>query len=152
MNEGLLAFAFVFCLIVAFAMAVVVVAAYHRSHQRAQRKAKLPKKLTFLTPPVEESPAPSPPQLPPEKPIERQIPAEELHPLQPLQLRPKPARAQPTQRSAVSRDVQGRLINMVIGDVAAAHRLVDVVRAANPGRSEQWYWEKAIEDLIRDRR
>ena len=64
----------------------------------------------------------------------------------------KSVKAPSHKRMPVSRELQGRLINMVSGDKEAAHRLVEIVRTANPGRSEQWYWEKAIDDLIRDRR
>lgn len=44
-----------------------------------------------------------------------------------------------------------KLLNLVNGDKATASRLVDAARFGHPGKPEQWYWEKAIYDLIRDR-
>lgn len=43
-----------------------------------------------------------------------------------------------------------KLLNCLDRDVA--ERLVSSARRSNPGRSEQWYWEKVIYDLNRDRR
>ncbi|PHM11647.1 hypothetical protein [Nostoc sp. 'Peltigera malacea cyanobiont' DB3992] len=52
----------------------------------------------------------------------------------------------------VDRSLQLRLFNMLAGDQAACYRLVGSAKAKFPGMPEQWYWERAIEDLIRDRR
>ncbi|QSJ18873.1 hypothetical protein JYQ62_09025 [Nostoc sp. UHCC 0702] len=52
-------------------------------------------------------------------------------------------------------DVSGlknRLLVLVQGDNQLAHRLVKQVKSRNPGRTEDWYLEKAIWDLERDRR
>ena len=45
-----------------------------------------------------------------------------------------------------------RLISMLDGDRAAAERLVNQVKENYPWMPENWYWEKAIEDLERERR
>ena len=70
----------------------------------------------------------------------------------PRQFHQKIPKAGSPPQSTVSRELQSRLLNMVAGDRATAHRLVDNARASNPGCPESWYWEKAIDDLIRDRR
>lgn len=67
----------------------------------------------------------------------------------------RPSQQQPPSRRrdtnpVVSQEVQKRLLNLVHGDSQLAERLVNLSR--RPGYSEQWAWEKAIEDLIRDRR
>ncbi|MEW6499433.1 MAG: ABC transporter permease [Cyanobacteriota bacterium] len=49
-------------------------------------------------------------------------------------------------------ELESRLIRMLDGDHAAAERLVNEVRQNFPWMPENWYWEKAIEDLERDRR
>lgn len=57
------------------------------------------------------------------------------------------------QRSrGVSRSTRQQLLRLVGGNAAVAQRLVSDVQARNPGRSEQWCWEKAIYDIERDRR
>ncbi len=43
-----------------------------------------------------------------------------------------------------------RLISLCYGDSDKAWRLA--CAAQRPGRSQQWAWEKAVEDLLRDRR
>jgi hypothetical protein len=52
----------------------------------------------------------------------------------------------------VNRATRQRLMRLVNGNQAVADRLVQRVRSQNPDRSEQWWWEKAIYDLERDRR
>lgn len=47
---------------------------------------------------------------------------------------------------------QDRLYNLMYGDIEASHRLVQMAKRKKPGMSEQWYWEKAIDDLMSDRR
>jgi hypothetical protein len=44
-----------------------------------------------------------------------------------------------------------QLIGMVGGDAALAERLVEATQKANPLMGDQWYLEKVIHDLIRDR-
>lgn len=48
--------------------------------------------------------------------------------------------------------VQQRLMTLVGGHWDTAWRLVDLEREKNPGMPEDWYWEKAIYNLERDRR
>lgn len=64
-------------------------------------------------------------------------------------------KAQPSSKPqtaiTVSRELENRLVRM-IGDRGIALRLVDKLQRTFPGRPESWYWEKAIEDLDRDRR
>jgi cytochrome c-type biogenesis protein CcmH/NrfG len=75
-------------------------------------------------------------------------------------LSPKYQRQQPwstktaktTTRPAVSQDLERQLLGMVAGDSSLATRLVNSVRDRNPRQSETWCWEKAIDDLVRDRR
>ena len=59
-------------------------------------------------------------------------------------------------RQAKISGVDGRtrkeLMRLVNGNRDVAARLVERIRLQNPGRSEQWCWEKAIYDLQRDRR
>ncbi len=50
------------------------------------------------------------------------------------------------------RQRQNKLLRLLSGDRAAAMRLGERVKHRHPGKSEEWYWEKAIEDLERDRR
>ncbi|MEO1621896.1 MAG: hypothetical protein AAFU53_12805 [Cyanobacteria bacterium J06632_3] len=52
----------------------------------------------------------------------------------------------------VSRRTRKQLLGLVGGKATVAQRLVQDVRDRNPGRSEQWCWEKAIYDIERDRR
>ncbi|MBD1882189.1 hypothetical protein [Coleofasciculus sp. FACHB-T130] len=47
---------------------------------------------------------------------------------------------------------QNKLLRLLSGDRAAAMRLVERLKQRHPAKSEEWYWEKAIEDLERDRR
>lgn len=52
----------------------------------------------------------------------------------------------------VSRGTRKQLLGLVGGKASVAQRLVSDVSVRNPGRSEQWCWEKAIYDIERDRR
>ncbi len=52
----------------------------------------------------------------------------------------------------VARSTRKQLMNRVGGNAAVAQRLVSDVQQRNPGRTEQWCWEKAIYDIERDRR
>ena len=52
----------------------------------------------------------------------------------------------------VSRGTRKQLLRLVGGNAAVASRLVSDVHVRNPGRTEQWCWEKAIYDIERDRR
>ncbi|MBD0335635.1 MAG: hypothetical protein ICV62_09110 [Cyanobacteria bacterium Co-bin13] len=44
------------------------------------------------------------------------------------------------------------LLRLVGGNRGTAERLLSQVRQRYPGKPEQWYWEKAIYDIQRDRR
>lgn len=47
--------------------------------------------------------------------------------------------------------LENKLLGMVRGNRSAARRLVAFERAAQPGMSENWYWQAAIDRLVRDR-
>jgi hypothetical protein len=51
-----------------------------------------------------------------------------------------------------NRYLQSDLLILVKGDVATAKRLLAQQRRKNPGQSDNWYLEKVIYDLERDRR
>lgn len=48
-------------------------------------------------------------------------------------------------------ELQNRLINMLAGDRAAAERLVSRIRQNHPDMPENWYWQRAIDDVARER-
>lgn len=48
--------------------------------------------------------------------------------------------------------LQKRLLNMVGGETDVAYRLVSLEKSRCGGKPEAWYWQSAIETLIRDRR
>lgn len=50
----------------------------------------------------------------------------------------------------VNKRLQSKLLNRLDSDVA--ERLISSAKRANPGKSEQWYLDKVIYDLNRDRR
>ena len=52
----------------------------------------------------------------------------------------------------VERSTRRKLLSLVGGNATVAQRLVSDVQTRNPGRTEQWCWEKAIYDIERDRR
>lgn len=52
----------------------------------------------------------------------------------------------------VERSTRRQLLGLVGGNATVAQRLVSDVQTRNPGRTEQWCWEKAIYDIERDRR
>lgn len=58
----------------------------------------------------------------------------------------------PQSKRSVQGSTRRLLLRLVGGNRATAERLLQQVRQRYPGRSEQWYWEKAIYDLQRDRR
>ena len=62
--------------------------------------------------------------------------------------RPKP----PVSSGRISPQVQDKLRRLVGYDRRIASDLVEQLKLKNPGMSEDWYWEKAIYDLERDRR
>ncbi|MBE9183086.1 hypothetical protein IQ268_31620 [Oculatella sp. LEGE 06141] len=65
----------------------------------------------------------------------------------------KPSPSAPQQPvKLIKTSLARKLLPLVNGDMETAKRLVIQAREKNPGRSEQWCWEKVIYDLERDRR
>lgn len=54
-------------------------------------------------------------------------------------------------RASSKSKIQQELYRLVYGDQAMADRLLKQARVRHPGKSEQWIWEKVVEDLERDR-
>lgn len=50
-----------------------------------------------------------------------------------------------------NRELQHELIGLLRGDIATAKRLLKHQRRLHPGQSDNWYLEKVIHDLERDR-
>jgi len=63
-----------------------------------------------------------------------------------------PRRRQKPHQDRPNRKVEAKLMRMLNGDRATANRLIEREKYKNPGRSENWYWEKVLFDLQRDRR
>lgn len=61
--------------------------------------------------------------------------------------KPKPAKSR-----GPSRALEAQLLLLVQNQRSTAERLVALERSRMPGKSEDWYWQAAIERLIRDRR
>ncbi|WP_088240684.1 ABC transporter permease [Calothrix rhizosoleniae] len=53
---------------------------------------------------------------------------------------------------AINPSLENKLVSLLAGDIDAAERLVAKVKQEYPGMPENWYWERAIADLERDRR
>jgi hypothetical protein len=53
--------------------------------------------------------------------------------------------------SEVDPDIRRRTIVIAGHDLERIERLLDIARRNSPDRSEQWYWEKILYDLERDR-
>ena len=71
----------------------------------------------------------------------------------PIYSKPKSGQHTSIQRDhGVARSTRRQLLGLVGGNATVAQRLVSDVQARNPGRTEQWCWEKAIYDIERDRR
>ncbi|MGJ3247480.1 MAG: hypothetical protein ACFE0I_15580 [Elainellaceae cyanobacterium] len=51
-----------------------------------------------------------------------------------------------------NRQLERDLTRMMGGNRKEAERLVNYMRRQHPGQPEDWYWDKAIYDLKRDRR
>ncbi|PSB56897.1 hypothetical protein [Chamaesiphon polymorphus] len=54
-------------------------------------------------------------------------------------------------KGTVDPDTRRRAIVIAGHDMARIERLLDSARRSNPDRSEQWYWEKILYDMERDR-
>lgn len=64
------------------------------------------------------------------------------------QRQPKPQ----TEERKPDVNLKNRLMSLLAGDAATAERLIEQARQDFPGMPENWYWERAIADLERDRR
>lgn len=62
-----------------------------------------------------------------------------------------PSVSQPEPGDTVSFAVRSQVYNAMQGDQKGLDRLLNHCRATNPGRSEQWVWEKVLWQLERDR-
>jgi hypothetical protein len=51
----------------------------------------------------------------------------------------------------VSAQTRHKLLKLLGNHQPTVDRLIDQARWKNPGESEQWYWEKVLYDLERDR-
>ncbi len=51
----------------------------------------------------------------------------------------------------ISPKIETKLLTLLNNDRDTAQRLLSQVMRTNPGNSEEWYWEKVIWDLERDR-
>jgi tetratricopeptide (TPR) repeat protein len=77
----------------------------------------------------------------------------QVMPVQPSRVATRPSRTPPFRAPGrVSPAVQRRLLRLVGDDRKIAAGLVERLRQRHPGMPEDWYWEKAIYDLERDRR
>jgi hypothetical protein len=56
------------------------------------------------------------------------------------------------QNSQVDAETRRRTIILAGHDMPRIERLLETARRNTPDRSEQWYWEKILYDLERDRR
>jgi hypothetical protein len=54
-------------------------------------------------------------------------------------------------QGAVDPDTRNRAIRLAGHDMERIERLLDNARRNSPDRSEQWYWEKILYDMERDR-
>jgi hypothetical protein len=55
-----------------------------------------------------------------------------------------------TRTDGVDERVRRRTIALMNNDMERIERLLENARERNPGRTEQWYWEKILYDLERD--
>lgn len=65
--------------------------------------------------------------------------------------KPKPELQKPKTEITVDTGLQKKLFNLLNGDRDMCKRLIDASKRKYSGQSEQWYWEKVICDLLRDR-
>ncbi|MBV5261065.1 ABC transporter permease [Synechococcus moorigangaii CMS01] len=70
----------------------------------------------------------------------------------PRQRRGRPFVLSPQPRnSSKDSNLKQKLIKLLHGDRQAVERLIQSARHKNPGKSPQWYEEKVLRDLERDR-
>jgi hypothetical protein len=53
---------------------------------------------------------------------------------------------------APNTQLKNRLINLLSGDSEGANRLIEQAKRTYPDMPENWYWERVIADIERDRR
>ncbi|GAB1539813.1 hypothetical protein NUACC21_24800 [Scytonema sp. NUACC21] len=70
---------------------------------------------------------------------------------QPQQLSREAAKPQREERGPDA-NLKNKLVSLLSGDTSTAERLVEQAKQDFPGMPENWYWERAIADLERDRR
>lgn len=57
-----------------------------------------------------------------------------------------------TEERVPDTNLQSKLTAMLAGDTHTAERLIEQAKQDYPGMPENWYWERTIADLERDRR
>lgn len=62
-----------------------------------------------------------------------------------------PQTTSPMPESIADAHLQNQLFALVGGDKGTANRLVEQLKQNHPDMSENWYWQRAIADLERDR-
>ncbi|MBD2195384.1 MULTISPECIES: ABC transporter permease [Calothrix] len=62
-----------------------------------------------------------------------------------------PALSNQTEAFSYENDLKNRLIARLDGDINTAEQLIEQARQNNPGMSEDWYIQKAIDDFDSDR-
>ncbi len=75
----------------------------------------------------------------------------ENHPPEDTAKSNKSYKPQKNDRNRPKKELQQKLLSLVYGDLSLAQRLLDSAKKNHPGHSEDWYWEKVIYDLERDR-
>jgi hypothetical protein len=55
------------------------------------------------------------------------------------------------QKSVIDPETRRRTIVIAGHDMERIERLLEIARRNNPDRTEQWYWEKILYDMERDR-
>ncbi len=65
--------------------------------------------------------------------------------------RPRGKKSHSWRTDPKNRQLQSHLLNLLQGDVPTAKRLLQYQRRMHPGNSDNWYLEKVIWDLERDR-
>lgn len=53
---------------------------------------------------------------------------------------------------APNTQLKNRLINLLSGDSEGANRLIEQAKRTYPNMPDNWYWERVIADIERDRR
>jgi hypothetical protein len=76
----------------------------------------------------------------------RRQPSPSPQPSPPEETRPQ------TELRTPDANLKNKLVSMLSGDTTTAERLIEQAKQDYPGMPENWYWEKAIADLERDRR